>query len=167
MKLRSYFRNTIHLVRSKRYEVLLQKMSTRLRGDAAFRMCEFRLRTVSTQISSPRQPRDQVCDNSLLAVRACTVHESIHCGEGRCGKAWAGLSGALWQRCHPLNDNLRDLNAIALTFVHLFSADRHLRALTGLSKSVFYCEKGRVAYGFDTWHEEVGAAIEAAGRSVG
>ena len=30
VKLRGYFRNTIHLIRSKRYEVLLQKMSTRL-----------------------------------------------------------------------------------------------------------------------------------------
>ena len=32
------FRNTMYLVRAKRYDVLLQKMSTRLRGDAAYRM---------------------------------------------------------------------------------------------------------------------------------
>jgi hypothetical protein len=32
------FRNTMYLVRARRYDQLLQKMSTRLRGDAAFRM---------------------------------------------------------------------------------------------------------------------------------
>lgn len=46
VRLRAYFRNTIHSVRSRRYMVLLNKMSTRLRGDAAFHMCEFRLKAV-------------------------------------------------------------------------------------------------------------------------
>jgi len=44
VKLRSYFRNTIYLVRVQRYESLLRKMSTRLRGDAAYEMCRMRLR---------------------------------------------------------------------------------------------------------------------------
>ena len=38
VKLRGYFRNTMHVIRSRRYEQLLQKMSSRLRGDAAYRM---------------------------------------------------------------------------------------------------------------------------------
>ena len=33
VRLRAYFRNTLYLVRAKRYDQLLTKMSTRLRGD--------------------------------------------------------------------------------------------------------------------------------------
>ena len=56
VKLRSYFRNTIYLVRSRRYEGLLQKMSTRLRGDAAYRMCENRLRAVPFLVHPDLEP---------------------------------------------------------------------------------------------------------------
>ena len=46
VKLREYFRNTIHFVRVLRYEHLMKKMSTRLRGDAAFHTAVYQLRQV-------------------------------------------------------------------------------------------------------------------------
>ena len=56
VKLRGYFRNTIHMIRSKRYEQLLSRMSTRLRGDTAFRMCEYRLRAVPFLVHPDLEP---------------------------------------------------------------------------------------------------------------
>ena len=46
MRLRGYFRQLDYSFRTRRYDALLGKMSQKLRGDAAYRMCEFRLRQV-------------------------------------------------------------------------------------------------------------------------
>ena len=48
---------TTDQIRSKRYEGLLGRMSMKLRGDAAYRMCEFRLRQVCDGRPTPGQPR--------------------------------------------------------------------------------------------------------------
>ena len=51
VKLRTYFRNTQYLLRAKRYEQLLEKMSYRLRGDSAFRMASRALKKVLAYLS--------------------------------------------------------------------------------------------------------------------
>jgi hypothetical protein len=88
VRLRGFFRNTIHMSRSKRYEAtrltqsthsccthctalfsrrrmhcmrcryeaLLKKMSMRLRGDAAYRMCEYRLKSVPFLVHPDLEP---------------------------------------------------------------------------------------------------------------
>ena len=56
VKLRGYFRNTIHFVRVLRYEELLKKMSTRLRGDAAYHMSEYHLRSVPFLVHHDLEP---------------------------------------------------------------------------------------------------------------
>ena len=126
VKLRSYFRNTMHLIRSRRYEGLLQKMSTRLRGDAAYRMCEFRLRTVPFLVHPDLEP-EFMC-NLAIKYRTCVYSrlERVPCSElfiverGVVAKRGRlGLSGACFGKDVILsNDNLRDMgDAIALTFV--------------------------------------------------
>ena len=67
VKLRAYFRNTIHLVRSKRYDRLLQKMSTRLRGDAAFEMCRMKMRRVPYLVH-PELEAEFMCNLSIKYV---------------------------------------------------------------------------------------------------
>ena len=47
LKLRAYFRNTLYLIRSRRYEHLLSKMSLRLRGDASLKVAERAFRKVN------------------------------------------------------------------------------------------------------------------------
>ena len=99
VKLRSYFRNTMHQIRAKRYESLLQKMSTRLRGDvsltgsnylpcvllltaggstpltqAAFRMCEYRLRSVPFLVSPDLEP-EFMCN---LAIKYNAIFAHSH-----------------------------------------------------------------------------------------
>ena len=68
VKLRGYFRNTIHFVRVLRYEELLKKMSTRLRGDAAYHMSEFHLRSVPFLVHHDLEP-EFMCN---LAIRFTT-----------------------------------------------------------------------------------------------
>ena len=130
VKLRSYFRNTMHLIRSRRYEGLLQKMSTRLRGDAAYRMCEFRLRTVPFLVHPDLEP-EFMC-NLAIKYRTCVYSrlERVPCSElfiverGVVAKRGRlGLSGACFGKDVILsNDNLRDIgDAIALTFVQTIS----------------------------------------------
>ena len=50
VKLRSYFRDLNHLVRSRRHTNLLKQMSTRLRGDTAIRMCEYHLKVGTSSL---------------------------------------------------------------------------------------------------------------------
>ena len=47
VRLRGYFRNTLPLIRLKRYDHLLSKMSTRLRGDASLVVAKHAFRSVS------------------------------------------------------------------------------------------------------------------------
>ena len=130
VKLRSYFRNTIYLVRSRRYEKLLQKMSTRLRGDAAYRMCEFRLRAVPFLVHPDLEP-EFMCNLAIkyktnvysrLERIPCTelfvVERGVVAKRGR-----LGVAGVCFGKDVILsNDNLRDIgDAIALTFVQTIS----------------------------------------------
>ena len=130
VKLRAYFRNTIYLIRSKRYEVLLQKMSTRLRGDAAYRMCSFQLRSVPFLVHPDLEP-EFMCN---LAIRYKTMVysrlERVPCFNlfvvergvvAKRGKL--GVVGTCFGKDVILsNDNLRDIgDAIALTFVQTIS----------------------------------------------
>ena len=130
VKLRSYFRNTIHLIRQGRYEALLGKMSTRLRGDAAFRMCEFRLRSVPFLVHPDLEP-EFMCN---LAIRYRTnVYsrlERVPCTDlfvverGVVAKhGHLGVAGACFGKDLILsNESLRDMgDAIALTFVQTIS----------------------------------------------
>ena len=126
VELRSYFRNTLYNVRLKRYETLLAKMSQKLRGDAAFHMCEYRLSHVPFLVH--KQLEVEFMSN--LAIRMTpTVYshlERVPCtrllivGRGVVAKRGRlSVSGAsLGQDVILSNDNLRDLgDAIALTFV--------------------------------------------------
>jgi len=130
VKLRAYFRNTIHIVRSRRYEALLQKMSVRLRGDAAYRMCEYHLRTVPFLVSPDLEP-EFMC-NLAIKYRTCVYSrlERVPCTDlfivergVVAKKGHLGLAGTCFGKDVILsNDNLRDIgDAIALTFVQTIS----------------------------------------------
>ena len=126
VKLRAYFRNTIHFVRVMRYDSLLKKMSTRLRGDAAFHMSQYQLRHVPFLVHPDLEPefmcnlaiRFHTCVYSRLERVPCTdlfiVERGVVAKRGR-----LGLKGACFGKDVILsNDNLRDLgDAIALTFM--------------------------------------------------
>lgn len=130
VKLRSYFRNTMYLVRVKRYESLLAKMSTRLRGDTAFEMCRKRLRKVDYLVHDELEP-EFMC--SLAIKYATSVYsrlERVSCSNlfvverGVVAKRGRlGLAGACFGIDVILSNNdLRDLgDAIALTFVQTIS----------------------------------------------
>lgn len=130
VKLRAYFRNTIHYVRSRRYDRLLQKMSTRLRGDAAFEMCRLKMRKVPYLVHPELEP-EFMCNLSIkyattvysrLERVPCTnlfvVERGVVAKRGR-----LGLVGSCFGMDLILsNDNLRDIgDAIALTFVQTIS----------------------------------------------
>jgi len=130
VRLRGFFRNTIHMSRSKRYEALLKKMSMRLRGDAAYRMCEYRLKSVPFLVHPDLEP-EFMCH---LAIRYHTAVyselERVPCSDlfiverGVVAKrGHLGLVGMCFGKDVILsNDNLRDLgDAIALTFVQAIS----------------------------------------------
>jgi len=126
VNLRSYFRNTTHLIRTHRYDRLLSKMSARLRGDAAYRMVEHKFRRIGFLVN-PEIEAEFVCAlASKYRTRVYSMLERISCRDlfivdrgvvAKKGKL--GLSGAcLGQDVILSNDNLRDLgDAIALTFV--------------------------------------------------
>ena len=78
VKLRSYFRNTLYQIRSKRYEGLLGRMSMKLRGDAAYRMCEYRLRQV-TYLVHPDVESEFM---SNLAIRCTSTPPGWHPNPG-------------------------------------------------------------------------------------
>ena len=108
--------------------MLLRKMSTRLRGDAAYRMCEFRLRAVPFLVHPDLEPefmcnlaiRYQTNVYSRLERVPCTdlfiVERGVVAKRGR-----LGLAGACFGTDVILsNDNLRDLgDAISLSFVQV------------------------------------------------
>jgi len=130
VRIRSYFRNTVHLIRARRYHSLLQKMSTRLRGDAAYRMCEFRLSNVPYLVDSDLEP-EFMCSLAIkysMAVYSrleripCTdlfvVDRGLVAKRGRLGLA----ADCFGKDVILSNDALRDLgDAIALTFVQTIS----------------------------------------------
>lgn len=130
VKLRQYFRNTMYLVRVRRYEALLSKMSTRLRGDTAYEMCRSRLRKVHYLVDPQVEP-EFMCSLAIkyttsvysrLERVACTslfvVERGVVAKRGR-----LGLAGACFGEDVILsNDDLRDVgDAIALTFVQAIS----------------------------------------------
>ena len=79
VKLRSYFRNTLHLMRARRYEQLLQKMSTRLRGDTAFRMST-RLFGQVPYLVHPDLEAEFMCNLAIkYAISVYSRLERIHC----------------------------------------------------------------------------------------
>jgi hypothetical protein len=134
VKLRGYFRNTIHLVRAKRYDRLLQKMSTRLRGDAAFEMCRMKMQRVPYLVD-PQLEAEFMCNLSIRYVTSvysrlervpCTnlfvIERGVVAKRGR-----LGLVGAcLGMDVILSNDNLRDMgDAIALTFTQTISLTQH------------------------------------------
>jgi len=79
VRLREYFRNTAHVIRAQRYDVLLDKMSVRLRGDTAFRMCEFRLRQVPYLMHPDVEP-EFLCSLALkFTTRVYSHLERVPC----------------------------------------------------------------------------------------
>ena len=133
VKLRSYFRNTLHLVRAKRYEHLLLGMSTRLRGDASFNMAKRQL----SAIIYLRDPRLEPEFLSHLAVRfSIAVYsrlEHVPClnlfiiDRGVVAKNGAlGLARASFGKDVIIaSETLRDIaDAIALTFVQTIMLTR-------------------------------------------
>ena len=79
VKLRSYFRNTLYLFRSRRYDALLGKMSQKLRGDAAYRVCEFRLRRVPYLVAPGLEP-EFMSNLAIKCVSAVYSHlERVPC----------------------------------------------------------------------------------------
>jgi len=130
VKLRSYFRNTIHLVRSRRYEGLLQKMSTRLRGDAAYKMCEFRMRSVHFLVDPDIEP-EFMCNLAIKFVtRAYSRLERVPCTDliiidrgvvAKLGRLYLGGS-CLGKDVILSHDNLRELgDAFSLSFTQTIS----------------------------------------------
>jgi len=152
VRLREYFRNTIFQIRSRRYDTLLQKMSTRLRGDAAFHMCEFRLRSVPFLVHPDLEP-EFMC---ALAIKSTTHSysklERVPCADlfvverGVVAKSGRlGVAGACFGKDVILsNDSLRDLSdAIALTFVqtHTLTQDDIFGLLSEYPKAHFVVRK--------------------------
>jgi hypothetical protein len=116
----------MHLIRSRRYDALLQKMSVRLRGDAAFRMCEFRLRSVPFLVHPDLEP-EFMCNLAIkYATNVYSRLERVPCTDlfvvergvvAKHGKL--GVAGVCFGKDVILaNEALRDIgDAIALTFV--------------------------------------------------
>jgi len=126
VELRAYFRSMLYQIRLRRYEGLLGRMSQKLRGDAAYCMCELRVRKVPYLVHPSCEPEFL----SNLAIKFAPVvfsHlERVPCtrllivGRGVVAKRGRlGVSGtALGQDVILSNANLRDVgDAIALTFV--------------------------------------------------
>ena len=124
--LRSYFRNTLYQIRAKKYEYLLGRMSMKLRGDAAYRMCEFRLRQVPYLVHPELEAEFMSnlaikCGISVYShlervpcMRLIIVDRGIIAKRGRLGMAGASFGADVILS----NINLRDIgDAIALTFV--------------------------------------------------
>ena len=126
VRLRAYFRQTLDQLRAERYERLLGRMSTRLRGDTSYRMASRHVRQVpylSVQSIEPEflchiAVRMRVSVYSKLERVMCTRLFIITRGVA-CKRGVLGLAGfALGKDFVVSNPNLRDLaDAIALTFL--------------------------------------------------
>ena len=79
VNLRSYFRNTTHLIRTHRYERLLRKMSSRLRGDAAYRMVEHKFRRIGFLVNPEIEPEFICALASKYVTRVYSMLERISC----------------------------------------------------------------------------------------
>ena len=126
LRLRAYFRNTLYLIRSRRYEHLLSKMSLRLRGDASFVVAARAFRRVGYLSHPDLEP--EFLTNLTIRFRL-----SVYCrlervplrhlfviDRGVCAKnGKISLVGStLGEDMIICNEKLRDIaDAIALTFV--------------------------------------------------
>ena len=133
VKLRSYFRNTLHLVRAKRYEHLLLEMSTKLRGDASYMMAKRQLASVPYLHENSVEPEflSHLAVRFSLAVFSRLEH--VPCvnlfiiDRGVVAKNGnLGLARACFGKDVILSkESLRDLaDAIALTFVQTIQLTR-------------------------------------------
>ena len=133
VKLRAYFRNTIHYIRTKRYGSLLEQMSSQLRGHTAYEMCRTRMRKVPYLNHDEIEP-EYMCE---LAVRYVTKvysqMERLPCHNlAIVDRGMAVKNGRFYLggSCLALdfilaNEALRDLDdAIALTFVQVITLTR-------------------------------------------
>lgn len=133
VKLRSYFRNTLPLVRARRYEHLLLEMSTQLRGDASFNMAKRQLNAVpylrdgavEGEFLSHLAVRFSLAVYSRLEHIPCInlfiIDRGVVAKNGNLGLARACFGKDVIVH----NDTLRDLNdAIALTFVQTIQLTR-------------------------------------------
>jgi hypothetical protein len=126
IRLRGYFRQTLDQLRAERYERLLGRMSTRLRGDTSYRMASRHVRQVpylsmpniEAEFLSHIAVRMRVVVYSRLERVSCTRLFVISKGVA-CKRGVLGLAGyALGKDFIVSNQNLRDLaDAIALTFL--------------------------------------------------
>ena len=106
LKLRSHLRNTLHVLRSKRYNALLSRMSSRLRGDASYEMIRMRLRKVSYLVHPDLEQefvchlatKYNTCVYSRLERVACTelfvVERGVVAKRGQLGVAGACFASA-------------------------------------------------------------------------
>ena len=126
VKLRTYFRNTLHLHRARRYERLLLEMSTRLRGDASYNMAKRSLRAVSYLSDPDLEPeflshvavRFRLSVYSRLEQVPCVnlfiIERGVVAKNGTLGLA----RSCFGKDIIIAKETLRDLDdAIALTFV--------------------------------------------------
>lgn len=126
VRLRSYFRNTMQLIRTRRYEQLLNKMSRRLRGDASYIVAKRAFKRIS-YLSHPSVEVEFLC---LLTTRfRLAVYSRLEwvstsnlfiIDRGVCAKKGkiALVGSCLGEDMIIALDWLRDLkDAIALTFL--------------------------------------------------
>ena len=113
LKLRSHLRNTLHVLRSKRYNALLSRMSSRLRGDASYEMIRMRLRKVSYLVHPDLEQefvchlatKYNTCVYSRLERVACTelfvVERGVVAKRGQLGVAGACFGTGQHTGQHP------------------------------------------------------------------
>ena len=126
VRLRSYFRNTMHLIRTRRYEQLLAKMSKRLRGDASLIVATRAFKRVS-YLRHPDIEPEFLCHLTIrfkLAVYSrlerISTQSLFIVDRGVCAKKGkiALIGACLGQDMIVSNEMLRDTSdAVALTFV--------------------------------------------------
>ena len=179
VRLRSYFRNTMHLIRTRRYEQLLAKMSKRLRGDSSLVVATRAFKRVS-YLSHPDLEPEFLCNLTIrfkLAVysrleRISTTHLFL-VDRGVCAKKGkiALVGACLGEDMIITNPHLRDVSdAIALTFVQTVFLTREaiFELLPEFPRA--YRVIRRAAYRFALRRFIVQAAEEgmkAAGRAFG
>ena len=134
IRLRAYFRNTLYLVRAKRYDQLLTKMSTRLRGDSSFQLASRRMRQVPYFAHPDLEPEFLCHLATRFEIAVFSRRERIPCQNlfvidrgivAKNGRLGLSVRGCFGEDVIVSNDSLRDLgDAVAITFVQIIQLSR-------------------------------------------
>ena len=134
VRLRAYFRNTLYLVRAKRYDQLLTKMSTRLRGDSSFQLASRRMRQVPYFAHPDLEPEFLCHLATRFEIAVFSRRERIPCQNlfvidrgivAKNGRLGLSVRGCFGEDVIVSNDSLRDLgDAVAITFVQIIQLSR-------------------------------------------